>query len=149
MGPRSVLFLCVENSCRSLMAESMFNADPPLGWRATSAGTRPAETPNPRTGDMLREIGLTLPGHRPQLLTTDLLEGAGVRVTMGCLDDASCPAQLKSLQLRDWALPDPAKLDDEGFRQVRDRLQKLVQELRIELSRPTPSELDPVEPGRR
>ena len=50
------------------------------------------------------------------------MEEARVRVTMGCLDDESCPARLKSLELRDWSLPDPAALDDEGFRQVRDRI---------------------------
>ena len=40
-APRIVLFVCVENAARSLMAESVFNADPAPGWRATSAGTRP------------------------------------------------------------------------------------------------------------
>lgn len=133
MVERKVLFICVENACRSLMAEAMFNAHPPQGWTATSAGTQPAAAPNPRTGPMLAEIGLALPAHNPQLLTQEMMDEALVRVTMGCLDDASCPARLKGLELRDWALPDPARLDDPGFRRVRDDLLGQVEGLRREL----------------
>jgi arsenate reductase len=128
-----VLFICVENAGRSLMAEAMFNADPPPGWRATSAGTRPARAPNPRTKRMLEEKGLALPDHPPQLLSTDTMDQARIRVTMGCLDDASCPAHLRSLELRDWSLEDPAKLDDAGFRAVRDQVASRVSGLRTEL----------------
>lgn len=131
--PSVVLFICVGNSGRSLMAEAMFNAHPPEGWTATSAGTSPAPSANPRTGLMLREIGLDLPPHPPQRLTPEMMDRARIRVTMGCLDDAACPARLKSLELRDWALPDPVRLDDEGFRRVRSRLVDLVKGLRTEI----------------
>lgn len=134
MPQRTVLFICVENACRSLMAEAMFNARAPDGWRATSAGTEPAGAPNPRTARMLAEIGLELPSHPPQPLTSPMMTGSSVRVTMGCLDTEKCPAQLKTLELRDWGLPDPAKLDDEGFRRVRDDLRRRVEELARELS---------------
>ncbi|MCL4309066.1 MAG: low molecular weight phosphatase family protein [Candidatus Thermoplasmatota archaeon] len=133
MTPRTALFICVENACRSLMAEAIFNADPPPGWMAISAGTRPAREANPRTGPMLRELGRDLPPHPPQLLTAEMIDRARVRITMGCLDDASCPARLKTMELRDWSLPDPVTLNDEGFRQVRDRIQQLVRSLRAEL----------------
>lgn len=132
-APKVVLFICVGNSGRSLMAEAMFNANPPEGWTATSAGTSPAAAVNPRTGPMLLELGLKLPPHPPQQLTREMMDQARVRITMGCLDDASCPAHLKTLELRDWNLEDPAKLDDEGFRRVRDRLVEHVRGLRTEL----------------
>lgn len=131
--PRTVLFICIENAARSLMAEAMFNADPPSGWRAASAGTMPATAPNPRTAPMLREIGLDLPAHPPQPITEEAMQAARIRVTMGCLDDASCPARLKTLELRDWALPDPTKLDDEGFRAVRSQIVERVRRLRLEI----------------
>ncbi|MCI4335826.1 MAG: low molecular weight phosphatase family protein [Thermoplasmata archaeon] len=130
---RRVLFICVENAGRSLMAEAMFNADPPPGWRAESAGTRPATEANPRTTRMLEELGLTLPPHPPRLLTQESIDGAELRITMGCLDDASCPANLKQLQPVDWALPDPSRLDDAGARRVRDTLRDRVDALRAEL----------------
>jgi len=129
-----VLFICVGNSGRSLMAEAMFNANPPEVWTAISAGTSPAASVNSRTAPMLRELGLDLPPHPPQLLTPEMMTQARVRVTMGCLDDASCPARLKTLELRDWSLPDPALLDDNGFREVRDRLARSVKGLRTELA---------------
>jgi arsenate reductase (thioredoxin) len=130
---RTVLFVCVENACRSLMAEAMFNADPPKGWRATSAGTEPAAQVNPRTASMLGELGLSLPEHGPQPLKDKILAGASVRITMGCLDRASCPAKLRTLDLTDWALPDPAQLDDDGFRRVRNELFDRVRRLRRDL----------------
>lgn len=52
---------------------------------------------------------------------------------MGCLDDAACPAKLKTLEVTDWDLPDPALLDDLGFRRVRDQLVGSVKGLRTEL----------------
>jgi len=131
--PKVVLFICVGNSARSLIAEAMFNANPPDGWVAASAGTNPSASANSMTGPMLREVGLDLPAHPPQLLTSEMMDQARVRVTMGCLDDASCPARLKALELRDWALPDPTKLDERGFRQVRDRIAASVKALRTEL----------------
>ena len=134
MEESTVLFVCVENACRSLMAEAMFNANPARGWRAVSAGTRPAGGPHARTEGMLREIGLGLPPHPPQLLTDEMMTTSKVIVTMGCLDSASCPARLKVVEVRDWALPDPAKLDDSGFRQVRRDLQARVEGLRRELA---------------
>jgi arsenate reductase len=131
---RLVLFVCVENVCRSLMAEAMFNAGPPPGWRSTSAGTKPSAEPNPRTARMLREVGLDLPPHPPQLLTVSMLDRASVTVTMGCLDDASCPARLTASAPRDWGLEDPALLDDGGFRRIREELIGLVGNLRSELA---------------
>ncbi|HEV2519304.1 MAG TPA: low molecular weight phosphatase family protein [Thermoplasmata archaeon] len=133
MGDRTVLFVCVQNAGRSLMAEAIFNADPPKGWTAASAGTRPAPQAGPRTGPMLREIGVPLPPHAPRLLSDDLMDRASVRVTMGCLDDASCPARLRQLPVRDWALDDPGKLDDVGFRRVRDQIREKVRALQDEL----------------
>jgi arsenate reductase (thioredoxin) len=133
---RLVLFVCVENAGRSLMAEAIFNADPPPGWRAESAGTEPALRPNPRTAPLLAEIGLTLPDHAPRALTPQLIDAAAVRVTMGCLDRQSCPARLKEGPLEDWELPDPAGLDDAGFRSVRDQIRGRIDRLRAELAAP-------------
>jgi arsenate reductase (thioredoxin) len=144
-----VLFVCVENACRSLMAEAIFNADPPAGWRAISAGTRPAAAANPRTKAMLEERGFLFPDHSPQLLTNAMMDAARVRITMGCLDDTSCPAHLQTLELRDWGLPDPAKLDDAGFREVRDQIRGRIDGLRRELALADRRAIDRVQIGRR
>ncbi len=129
-----VLFVCVQNSARSLIAEAIFNHEAPPGWRAESAGTQPAAQPNPRTGPVLEEIGYRLPPHPPQLLTPSLVERADLIITMGCLDDASCPRFLRREKTIDWGLPDPAPLTDAGFREVRDEIRRRVVRLVGELS---------------
>ena len=116
------------------MAEALFNARAPAGWRATSAGTRPAARANPRTARFLEELGVRPPPHPPQLLTPTMMESSELQITMGCLDDASCPARLREGPRRDWALPDPARLDDAGFRRVRDQVERRVRELLAELA---------------
>jgi protein-tyrosine-phosphatase len=45
---------------------------------------------------------------------------------MGCGD--ACP-HLPTRQRRDWDLPDPKQLDDDGFRAVRDHIRLLVHAL--------------------
>ena len=133
MSDKVVLFVCVENAGRSLMAEAIFNADPPAGWHALSGGTRPAQQANPRTAAALKEIGLELPDHPPQLARQEMIQDAKVRITMGCLDDAECPANLKTLKMVDWALPDPSKMDEEGVRRVRNEIRDRIRGLRTEL----------------
>jgi arsenate reductase (thioredoxin) len=61
MANKLVLFICVENAGRSLMAEATFNAEAQSGWRAISAGTRPAAGANPWTKTMLEEEGFPSP----------------------------------------------------------------------------------------
>ncbi|MEM0129702.1 MAG: arsenate reductase ArsC [Thermoplasmata archaeon] len=129
-----MLFVCVENACRSLMAEAFFNHAAPPGWRAVSAGTRPTRSAEPRTARLLAEVGIAAPEHPPQILTPEMLSAAEIVVTMGCLDDEACPARLRHLRPRDWGLPDPARLDDDGFRSVRDTIRERVGALRRELS---------------
>lgn len=119
------------------MAEAIFNAMAPEGWRARSAGTRPAGTPNPRTGPLLAEIGLRLPPHPPRRLTPRMLRRADRMVTMGCIDTSACPAVRFPEATVDWGLADPGPLTDDGFRAVRDRICALVLALRMEL-RPAP-----------
>jgi arsenate reductase len=144
----TVLFVCVENSCRSLMAEAIFNARAPSGWRAISAGTIPATAVNLRTRPMLREIGVELPHHAPQPLTEEAMVRADVRITMGCLDDQSCPARLHALGVSDWGLPDPSTLDDAGFRAVRETIRQRVDTLLRELElREPPHEPSTSSPG--
>ena len=62
-GPRRVLFLCVHNSSRSQIAEGLARAAAPPGTEVMSAGTEPSRV-HPMAIEVMREIGLSLEGHR-------------------------------------------------------------------------------------
>lgn len=130
---RHILFVCVENSCRSQMAEGFARAAAPAGVLVFSAGSRPSGRVNPRAVRFMAERAIDLSGHRSEGLES---LPAGVNwdevVTMGCGD--ACP-HLPARRRLDWALPDPKDLDDDGFRAVRDRIETLVREL---LASPAP-----------
>ena len=118
-----LLFVCVENSCRSQMAEGFARA---LGADAWSAGSRPSGRVNPRAITFMKERGIDLDAHASKGLNDLPAGGWDAVVTMGCGD--ACPHVPAKVRL-DWALPDPKDLPDDGFREVRDRLEALVREL--------------------
>ncbi len=57
---KTVLFVCVENSFRSQIAEAFFNKFAPDGSRAYSAGTIPADTVNPKAIKVMEEAGIDI-----------------------------------------------------------------------------------------
>jgi protein-tyrosine-phosphatase len=138
-----LLFVCVENSCRSQMAEGFARRLGAGILEAWSAGSRPSGQVDPRAIRFMAEEGVDLRLQRSKGLD-DL--PAGVTwdwiVTMGCGD--ACP-WLPARHRLDWDLPDPKALDDEGFRQVRNRIDQLVRQLVDEVTRPA---APPMEPGR-
>jgi arsenate reductase (thioredoxin) len=56
---RTILFVCVENAGRSHMAKGFFNRYAPKGYRAISAGTRPAGQINPLAVQAMKEAAST------------------------------------------------------------------------------------------
>jgi protein-tyrosine-phosphatase len=133
MPDRKVLFVGVDDTSRAVMAEAMFNSDPPEGWHATSVVTEPAAAENPRTERMLLEIGLHVPAHAPERWTEGMAAESGTVVTMAGRDSQNCPPELKNEEVRDWPIADPTPLDDDGFRRVRTDLRTNVRGLRQEL----------------
>jgi arsenate reductase (thioredoxin) len=99
---RLVLFVCVENTFRSIIAEAIFNAHRPTGWRAESAGVRPAENINPVAIQLLNEIGMEVAPKKPRLVTPDLVAESSRIITFGCLDRCPIGAKEKS---EDWQIP--------------------------------------------
>jgi arsenate reductase len=133
----SVLFVCVENSCRSQLAEGFARTHGKSRVTACSAGSRPSGQVNPRAIQFMRERGIDLTIQRSKGLD-DLPAGTtwDYIVTMGCGD--ACPS-LPARHRIDWDLPDPKHLSDEQFRAVRDRIEALVATLIAEAVRPAGS----------
>jgi len=98
-----VLFACVENTFRSVMAEALFNANAPPGWRAISAGVdAKGDRINPVAVTLLAEIGIDVKKKRPQQVTPQMIRDAYRLVTFGCLD--RCPSGGAGKN-EDWPLP--------------------------------------------
>ena len=84
-----VLFVCVENSNRSQMAEAFARMHGGDGIEACSAGSRPSGRVNPRAVEFMREVGYDLTTHRSKSLDQYNGQEVEVAVSMGCGDE--CP----------------------------------------------------------
>ena len=68
-----ILFVCVENTFRSVLSEAIFNAHAPKGCHAESAGVQPAEAINPTAIELLSEVGIELGPKKPRLVSPELV----------------------------------------------------------------------------
>jgi protein-tyrosine-phosphatase len=122
---KRVLFVCVENSNRSQMAEAFARMHGGPGIEALSAGSRPSGRINPKAIRFMAELGYDLAAHASKSLD-DITGEFDAVVTMGCGD--SCP-WVPAKRREDWNLPDPKNLGDAGYRAVRDEISRRVQAL--------------------
>jgi protein-tyrosine-phosphatase len=124
---RTVLFVCVENTFRSVMAEAFFNANAPTGWRAISAGVDASKGGiNPLSIDLLAEIGIRGAKDRPEHVTPTMIRDARRVVTFGCLD--RCPAGAAGKN-EDWRIPGSTGKTIAELREIRAELQRRVLDL--------------------
>jgi arsenate reductase (thioredoxin) len=84
-----------------------------------TAGSDPAEHINPAVVEAMAEIGIELGQEFPKPLTDEFVRAADVVITMGCGD--ACPIY-PGKRYEDWELDDPADLDLEGVRRIRDEI---------------------------
>jgi protein-tyrosine-phosphatase len=126
---KRVLFVCVENSNRSQMAEAFARMHGGDAVEALSAGSAPSGRINPKAVRFMAELGYDLASH-----ASKSLDGIGGEfdavVTMGCGD--KCP-WVPAKRREDWVLPDPRDMDDDGYRAVRDEISARVRRLLAEL----------------
>ena len=126
-----VLFVCVQNSGRSQMAAALTRQAAGDQVHVRSAGSQPGERILPEVALVLAEIGLDVTDEFPKPLTDDVVRAADAVVTMGCGD--ACPLYPGKRYL-DWQLDDPAELDLDGVRRVRDEIRDRVEQLLGELT---------------
>jgi len=122
---KRILFVCIENSNRSQMAEAFAHILGGESIEALSAGSKPSGQINPKAVRFMAELGYDLTTHSSKSL--DEIDGDfDAVVTMGCGD--SCP-WVPARRREDWALPDPKHMDDAGYRAVRDEISNRVKTL--------------------
>lgn len=121
---RKVLFVCIENSNRSQMAQAFASM---LGQRsvtAFSAGSAPSGKINPKAITAMKQLGYDLTTHQSKSLE-EVKEYApfDAVVTMGCGD--ACP-WMPAQQHIDWQIPDPRHMEGEDFYNIRDMIKEKV-----------------------
>ena len=111
-----LLFVCVGNTCRSQMAESLARD---LGHEAASAGTNARGNVNVAEYalEVLREIGVDASGQYPKSVDTIDTTGFDRIISMGC--GVECPTLSMDV---DWGLDDPIGEGIEVYRETRDRI---------------------------
>ena len=123
---KMVLFVCVENSCRSQIAEAFARIHGLRLIEAFSAGSRPSGEVNPKAVENMREIGYDLSTHQSKSLDEIPKEVFDYVITMGCGDQ--CPV-LQTKHQEDWDIPDPKEMPPEEFRAIRDLIDAKVKNL--------------------
>ncbi len=114
---KRVLFVCVENSNRSQMAEGFARMHGGTDVEAYSAGSRPSGQINPKAIASMRELGYDLATQTSKSLTDIPAVEYDFVATMGCGDE--CPF-VRTKRREDWDIPDPKQMDANEFRIVRD-----------------------------
>ena len=126
----NVLFVCVANRCRSVMAERLFREAAQGRHQARSAGSEPGPAAHRQVIEALEEIGIDASDHVPRKLDQDVLAWADVAVST-CSEEV-CPVT-PAVQRVNWVFEDPKNLPFEQVRQIRDQIRRSVEQLVAEL----------------
>jgi len=129
-----VLVLCTGNSCRSVMAEALFNQLGTGKIEAVSAGSNPAGYVHPKSIETLKRHGIN--AGTPRSKSWDEFVGQNFDLVVTVCDAAaaeSCPVFLGPVKKLHWSTPDPAKATgtdvqieaafDEAFNMLRARIE--------------------------
>jgi len=137
-----VVFLCVQNSARSQMAEGLARALFGDAVEVASAGSKPLHV-RPMAIEVLRELGIDISGQRAKGMDEVDIERADLVITL--CDEEVCPVLPPGVRRLHWPIPDPARATpgEDGeeavrarYRTARDAILKLLRELARELHLP-------------
>ena len=132
---RTILFVCIENAGRSQIAEGFFNQKyAPKGYHAISAGTRPVSQINPLAVQAMNEVGVDISSQKSKIITDDMIISSEKSVNMGCLDKTECPVLFIN-NIVDWSIEDPKGKPIEKVREIRNEIDRRVQEIAQSLQR--------------
>jgi protein-tyrosine-phosphatase len=126
----NVLFVCVANSGRSVIAERLFRQAARGRHAARSAGSEPGTVPHPQVVEALKEIGIDASDHVPRKLDQEALAWADVAVST-CSEEV-CPVT-PGVRRISWVFEDPKHLPLAQIRPIRDEIKDRVEELVAEL----------------
>ena len=124
---KKFLFVCIENSNRSQMAQAFATILGKEKIQAFSAGSKPSGIVNPKAIAAMAELNYDLSNHDSKSLKeVETYAPFDVVITMGCGD--ACP-WMPAKQFIDWQIPDPRNMEKEDFNTVRDFIKQQVKQL--------------------
>jgi protein-tyrosine-phosphatase len=130
-----ILFVCIENSSRSVMAEGFAKK---LDLKASSGGTFPASHTNPLVVEVMEEVGVDVSQNKPKDLTEKMIDEAAVVVLTDASLEKAIPGNLRKRMRKrkvvQWNVLDPQGRSLEEIRYIRDDIRRRVDGLANELS---------------
>jgi protein-tyrosine-phosphatase len=130
-APRKrIIFVCVENSNRSQIAEAFARIHGGDQVEAFRSGFRPSGQINPRAVEAMKEVVYDLTTHASKGLQVFNGQVFDAAVTMGCGDE--CPFVVAKRRV-EWQIPDPKALPPDAFREIRNLIEQKVVELLLNI----------------
>lgn len=126
---RSVLFLCIGNSCRSQMAEGFARSYGSDVIVPLSAGLAPASIVQPLTYKVMLEKNISLDGQFPKDLASINLGDVDLLINMS---GRKLPTR-DTLSVEDWPVEDPIAKSEKTYLEVRDQIELRVMRLILQL----------------
>lgn len=121
-----VLFVCIENSCRSQIAEGFTRYFGKGVIEPYSAGSRPSGFLNPNAVCVMQEINIDISAQKPKGFLDLPIKNFDYVITMGCND--VCPF-VPAKKHMEWDIEDPKNKGIEAFRSARDEIKERVEML--------------------
>ena len=126
MKKKKILFVCVENSCRSQMAEGLANHFCGDVFQAFSAGSKPSGKVNPAAVQVMQDAGIDIAQNKSKRFTDLPMKNFDYVVTLGCQD--TCPF-VPGRRHIDWEIEDPKGKGLEFFRRTREEIKQKIMDL--------------------
>jgi arsenate reductase (thioredoxin) len=131
--PKRVLILCTGNSCRSQMAEALWESLSRGSWQSESAGSKPSDYVHPLAIQAMQEMNIDISEHKSKSLEQFQNQPFDLVVTVCDNAKESCPVFPGAKTTLHWPFQDPADAtgtEEEQmtvFRRVRDEIRDKIE----------------------
>ena len=130
--PLQIAFVCVQNAGRSQMAYAFAQRE--VEQRGLekevdliTGGTLPADAVHEEVVQAMHAVGIDISDWTPREITFEETQASDYVITMGCSADDVCPAGWAG-ENRDWDLDDPDGKSAAEVGQIRDEIERRVNE---------------------
>jgi arsenate reductase len=123
---KTILFVCVENSCRSQIAEGLAKDIGKGLFDVYSSGSKPSGKINPSAIEVMKEIGIDISRQGSKGFSDLPIKTFDYAVTLGCKD--TCPFVPANEHI-EWMITDPKGKDFDFFRKTRDEIKMHIEKL--------------------